>query len=380
MVPPLTRTADGFELQFGTNHLGHFALTNLLLEHITGRVVTVSSTGHRIGEIDFDDLNWEHKPYQRLARLRAVQARQPAVHRRAPAPADGRRLAGARDRRAPRLRGDEPPVPQRAPSLDLISRIGNRLLAQDEDGGALPTLYAAVADVPGNSFAGPGGFMEQRGAPKLVGPLRRRQGRRRGAPAVGRLRGADRRAASRCPWSRPPRRRQPTPAGRRSGRPPPTTPAPSRAPRSTPAGRPRGRARPGSAPPAWGRRRRGLQPQSGERVVAVVLDLDDVGRDAPHRSREAAPRAARAAAARARGHRPARPAGGTDRDRAERAVRDPGGRGRAGRMLASPIASAVPSVGRVAIEVARLGRRAHAAVGQQRDLHRRAPAPRPGRG
>jgi hypothetical protein len=54
-------------------------------------------------------------------------------------------------------------------SLDLISRIGNRLVAQDENGGALPTLYAAVADIPGNSFAGPGGFMEQRGAPKLVG-------------------------------------------------------------------------------------------------------------------------------------------------------------------------------------------------------------------
>ena len=47
--------------------------------------------------------------------------------------------------------------------------VGNRLLAQDEDGGALPTLYAATADVPGDSFAGPGGFMEQRGAPKLVG-------------------------------------------------------------------------------------------------------------------------------------------------------------------------------------------------------------------
>src|SRR5918996_5878982 len=64
MVPPLTRTAEGFELQFGTNHLGHFALTNLLLEHVTGRVVTVSSTAHRLGTVDFDDLNWERKPYQ----------------------------------------------------------------------------------------------------------------------------------------------------------------------------------------------------------------------------------------------------------------------------------------------------------------------------
>jgi NAD(P)-dependent dehydrogenase (short-subunit alcohol dehydrogenase family) len=68
MVPPLTRTADGFELQFATNHLGHFALTNLLLEHVTGRVVTVSSTGHRMGRIDFDDLNWERKPTRRGAR------------------------------------------------------------------------------------------------------------------------------------------------------------------------------------------------------------------------------------------------------------------------------------------------------------------------
>jgi NAD(P)-dependent dehydrogenase (short-subunit alcohol dehydrogenase family) len=57
MIPPLSRTADGFELQFGTNHLGHFALTNRLLEHVTGRIVTVSSAGHRIGRIDFDDLN-----------------------------------------------------------------------------------------------------------------------------------------------------------------------------------------------------------------------------------------------------------------------------------------------------------------------------------
>ena len=64
MIPPLSRTADGFELQFGTNHLGHFALTNLLLEHVTGRVVTVSSGAHRFGAIDFDDLNWEHRSYK----------------------------------------------------------------------------------------------------------------------------------------------------------------------------------------------------------------------------------------------------------------------------------------------------------------------------
>jgi NAD(P)-dependent dehydrogenase (short-subunit alcohol dehydrogenase family) len=169
MVPPLSRTADGFELQFGTNHLGHFALTNLLLEDITDRVVTVSSTGHRIGTIDFDDLNWERRRYHawraygqsKLANLlftaelqrRLDDAGSPVL---ATAAHPGYAATNLQFRSGRR-------------SLDVISSIGNRLLAQDEDGGALPTLYAATADIPGNSFAGPGGFMEQRGAPKLVG-------------------------------------------------------------------------------------------------------------------------------------------------------------------------------------------------------------------
>src|ERR1700691_1388967 len=63
-TPTLTRTADGFESKCGTNHLGHFALTNLLLEHVTGRVVTVASQAERLARLDFDDLNWEHRPYQ----------------------------------------------------------------------------------------------------------------------------------------------------------------------------------------------------------------------------------------------------------------------------------------------------------------------------
>ena len=168
MVPPLTRTADGFELQFGTNHLGHFALTNLLLDRVSGRVVTVSSTAHRMGEIDFNDLNWERKPYKawraygqsKLANLlftselqrRLEAAGSPAIATAAHPGYAATNLQFRSERR----------------SLDLISRIGNRFLAQDEDGGALPTLYAAVADVPGNGFAGPSGFMQQRGAPKLV--------------------------------------------------------------------------------------------------------------------------------------------------------------------------------------------------------------------
>src|SRR2546428_4628208 len=59
MATPERRTKDGFEMQIGTNHLGHFALTNLLLPRITGRVVTVASSAHRMGKIRLDDLNWE---------------------------------------------------------------------------------------------------------------------------------------------------------------------------------------------------------------------------------------------------------------------------------------------------------------------------------
>ena len=64
MKIPHARTADGFEMQFGTNHLGHFALTNLLLPRITDRVVVIASGAHRFGKIRFDDLNWE-RGYQR---------------------------------------------------------------------------------------------------------------------------------------------------------------------------------------------------------------------------------------------------------------------------------------------------------------------------
>jgi NAD(P)-dependent dehydrogenase (short-subunit alcohol dehydrogenase family) len=169
MVPPLTRTADGFELQFGTNHLSHFALTNLLLEHVTGRVVTVSSTAHRFGRIDFDDLNWERKPYaawraygqSKLANLLFTAELQ---RRLTATGSDVLATAAHPGYAATNLQSHS----QRR-SLDLLMTISNRLFAQDENGGALPTLYAAVADIPGNSFAGPEGFMEQRGAPKLVG-------------------------------------------------------------------------------------------------------------------------------------------------------------------------------------------------------------------
>jgi NAD(P)-dependent dehydrogenase (short-subunit alcohol dehydrogenase family) len=169
MVPPLSRTAEGFELQFGTNHLGHFALTNLLLEQITGRAVTVSSTAHRMGKIDFDDLNWERRSYRawsaygqsKLANLlftaelqrRLTEAGSPVL---AMAAHPGYTATNLQFHSGKKLQ-------------DWVSHLGNVVLAQGEDGGALPTLYAATAEVPGNSFAGPSGFMESRGPAKLVG-------------------------------------------------------------------------------------------------------------------------------------------------------------------------------------------------------------------
>jgi NAD(P)-dependent dehydrogenase (short-subunit alcohol dehydrogenase family) len=168
MIPPYSKTADGFEMQFGTNHLGHFALTNLLLENVTGRVVTVSSGAHRFGKIDFDDLNWERRRYRawlaygqsKLANLlftaelqrRLTMAGSPVLANAAHPGYAATNLQFHSGQRA----------------IDAISALGNRLIAQDANGGALPTLYAAVADAPGNSFVGPQ-YLDWRGPPKLVG-------------------------------------------------------------------------------------------------------------------------------------------------------------------------------------------------------------------
>ncbi len=132
-------------------------------------MVTVSSSGHRFGSIDFDDLNWEHKPYRawraygqsKLANLLFTAELQ-------------RRLSAAgsvvlANAAHPGYAATNLSFHTQHRWMDLASALGNRLLAQDEHDGALPMLYAAVGDVPGNSYAGPGGFMEQRGAPKLVG-------------------------------------------------------------------------------------------------------------------------------------------------------------------------------------------------------------------
>jgi len=169
MIPPLTRTADGFESQFGTNHLGHFALTNLLLKHVTGRVVTVSSDVARMGRVDFTDLNWErrrYRPWRAYAQSKLANLLFTAELQRRLSAAGSPVLANAAH---PGYAATNLQTRSQRRSMDfLMGTVGNRLFAQDPAGGALPTLYAAVADMPGNSFAGPGGFAGLRGAPKLV--------------------------------------------------------------------------------------------------------------------------------------------------------------------------------------------------------------------
>ncbi|MGW3563728.1 oxidoreductase [Streptomyces sp. NPDC000941] len=171
MNVPEAGTKDGFEMQFGTNHLGHFALTNLLLPHITDRVVTVSSGAHRIpsdNHIHFENLNLtgEYAPMHaygqsKLANLLFTLELQ---RRLTAAGSHVRALAAHPGWAATNLQGNDASFLRRA-----AMRMGNRVLAQDSKAGARPTLYAAVQDLPGAAYVGPDGFAEMRGAPTLVG-------------------------------------------------------------------------------------------------------------------------------------------------------------------------------------------------------------------
>jgi NAD(P)-dependent dehydrogenase (short-subunit alcohol dehydrogenase family) len=170
MAVPQAKTVDGFEAQIGTNHLGHFALTNLLLGHITDRVVSVSSGAHRIGKMRLDDLNWERRRYDRWrvygqTKLSNLLFTSELQRRLEAAGSSVRAVAAHPGYASTHLQSH---TGSRINHL-LFNTIGNRLLAQSEEMGALPTLYAATQDIPGNAFVGPDGFMEQRGHPKLVG-------------------------------------------------------------------------------------------------------------------------------------------------------------------------------------------------------------------
>ncbi|MCV7421149.1 SDR family NAD(P)-dependent oxidoreductase [Mycobacterium yunnanensis] len=171
MTTPKSTTADGFELQFGTNHLGHFAFAGLLVDHLAdvpgARVVTVSSNGHKLlADIHFDDLQWERG----YSRLRAYSQSKLAnllftyeLQRRL---ADGHAAIAV----AAHPGSSNTELSRHLPEVVLsATRALTPLLAQSAAMGALPTLRAATdPGVLGGQYFGPGGFGEMRGYPKVV--------------------------------------------------------------------------------------------------------------------------------------------------------------------------------------------------------------------
>ena len=169
MAVPQARTADGFELQFGTNHLGPFALTNLLLPQITERVVTVSSNAHRFGSLELDDLNWHRRSYQpwraygqtKLANLLFTLELERRLE------ADGSRVrayAAHPGYAATNLQG------RTGNQIgDRMVLLANKIVAQSEEMGALPILFASTQELPGGSYVGPDRRGGRRGHPALVG-------------------------------------------------------------------------------------------------------------------------------------------------------------------------------------------------------------------
>ena len=163
------RTVDGFEMQFATNHLGHFALTNLLLPYVTDRVVTVSSSAHRMGRIVIDDLNWQRRHYQAWAaygqsKLANLLFTLELQRRLTAAESSVRAYAAHPGYAATNLQSHTG-----NPISSAMMAVANRVVAQSDARGALPTLFAATQDLPGGSYVGPDGFHETRGYPTLVG-------------------------------------------------------------------------------------------------------------------------------------------------------------------------------------------------------------------
>jgi NAD(P)-dependent dehydrogenase (short-subunit alcohol dehydrogenase family) len=177
MASPRRHTADGFELHLGTNHLGHFALTNLLLPLMEGRedarVVTESSNAHKtVRRIAFDNLNgdrhyfrWNAYGQSKLANLmfaleldRRLRAQGSTV----------KSLAAHPGYSSTNLQSAAAPVVDR-----MIMKVTNAAVGQSAEMGALPTLYAATEPgLAGGTYVGPNGIAEQRGYPRVVRPNR----------------------------------------------------------------------------------------------------------------------------------------------------------------------------------------------------------------
>jgi NAD(P)-dependent dehydrogenase (short-subunit alcohol dehydrogenase family) len=176
MAIPLRRTTDGFEMQLGTNHLGHFALTGLLIERLLetpgARVVTTSSTAHKIGRINFDDLQSRQRynrvraygqsklanllfAYELQRRLEARGANTISLACHPGYASTNLQLVG------PRMDGSS--------LMERASTWVNRVFAQSATMGATPTLYAATSpDARGGDYIGPSDWFELSGHPKKV--------------------------------------------------------------------------------------------------------------------------------------------------------------------------------------------------------------------
>jgi len=175
MASPRRYTADGFELHLGTNHLGHFALANLLLPLMEGRedarVVTVSSNAHKtVRGIAFDNLNgdrhyfrWNAYGQSKLANLmfaleldRRLRAEGSTV----------KSVAAHPGYASTNLQAAAAPLVDR-----LVMKVSNAVIGQSAEMGALPVLYAATEPgLAGGTYVGPDGIAEQRGHPKIVSP------------------------------------------------------------------------------------------------------------------------------------------------------------------------------------------------------------------
>jgi NAD(P)-dependent dehydrogenase (short-subunit alcohol dehydrogenase family) len=169
MAVPRARTKDGFELQIGTNHLGHFALTNRLLAQITSRVVTLSSFAHRTGRIDLQDLNFERRRYGRWtaygqSKLANLLFTLELQRRLTAAGSPVRALAAHPGYARTNLQSHTGSGLQNA-----LMAVTNRVVAQSAEMGVLPVLYAATMDLAGGAYVGPGGPQELRGHPAIAG-------------------------------------------------------------------------------------------------------------------------------------------------------------------------------------------------------------------
>jgi NAD(P)-dependent dehydrogenase (short-subunit alcohol dehydrogenase family) len=168
MALPYGQTADGFEMQFGTNHLGHFALTGLLLERVTTRVVTLSSLTHTYARLRFDDLHstrhygeWQAYGRSKLANLLFAFELQRRLERH------GHALISVAAHPGYARTNLLSPRSANSRLFERIAALGDRLVAQGAYMGSLPTLYAATGkDVRGGEFYGPGGVGGITGYPK----------------------------------------------------------------------------------------------------------------------------------------------------------------------------------------------------------------------